>query len=405
MAIALALWAMVVSFALMPVVYGLLTYSLTYPRYLQGPLLAHVWLNCAANALVMLGALLLTGRLDRKLAGVLTLLLIVHGALALLILTTRSFYSNQIVLTAVPVSAVLGSVVMYLKHRSTRVRVALLGPNDAPTDHIRMAYDWIQDPDADLRPYDILLATNVIDLSPEWARVLSKAMIAGKPVRHLAEYMEEEQGIVSIDHFDLDHLPAAGLTSYRVRKRLMDLAIVVALLPVALPILAAGALAVLISMGRPALFMQPRTGQGGKVFRIYKLRTMQTSAETHGAATVKGDPRVTPVGEFLRRFRVDELPQLLNVLKGDMSIIGPRPEWTLLSEKYSRDLPVYVYRHLVRPGITGWAQVRGGYASDLAETRIKVGYDLFYIKNLSFSLDIQILVRTVWTLLTGGGAR
>lgn len=401
----LAIVAMVVSFALMPVVYGLLTYGLTYPQHLQGPLLEHIWLNCAATALIMLGALLQTGRLDRKLAAVLTLLLIVHGGLAFLILTTRSFYSNQIMLTAVPVSAVLGSVVMYLKHRSTRIRVALLGPGDAPANRVRIAYDWIRDPEADLRPYDVLLTTNVIDLSPEWARVLSKAMIAGKPVRHLAEYVEEEQGIVSIDHFDLDHLPAAGLTSYRVRKRLMDLAIVVALLPVALPILAGGALAVLISMGRPVLFMQPRTGQGGKVFRIYKLRTMQTSAETHEAATVKGDLRVTPVGEFLRRFRVDELPQLLNVLKGDMSIIGPRPEWTLLSEKYSRDLPVYVYRHLVRPGITGWAQVRGGYASNLAETRTKVGYDLFYIKNMSFSLDVQILIRTVWTLLTGGGAR
>lgn len=401
----LALGAMVVSFALMPVVYGLLTFGLAFPQYLQGPLLAHVGLNCAANALVMLGALMLTGRLDRKLAGVLTLLLVVHGGLAFLILTTRGLYSNQIMLTAVPVSAVLGAAAMYLKHRSARVRIALLGPHDAPTGQVRIAYDRIRDPGADLRSYDVLLTTSVIDLTPEWAQVLSRAMIAGKPVRHVAEYVEEERGIVSIDHFDLDHLPPAGLTSYRIRKRLMDLAIVVAVLPVALPILAAGALAVLVSMGRPVLFVQPRTGQGGRVFRMYKLRTMQHAAETHGATTVKGDLRVTPVGGVLRRFRVDELPQLLNVLKGEMSIVGPRPEWVLLSEKYSRDLPAYVYRHLVRPGITGWAQVRGGYASDLAETRTKVGYDLFYIKNLSFSLDVQILLRTVWTLLTGGGAR
>lgn len=401
----LALGAMVVSFALMPVVYGLLTFGFAFPRVLQGTLLAHVWLNCAANALVMLGALLLTGRLDRKLAGVLTLLLIVHGGLAFLILTTRGLYSNQIMLTAVPVSAVLGAAAMYLKHRSARVRIALLGPHDIPTGQVRIAYDRIRDPGADLRPYDVLLTTSVIDLSPEWARVLSRAMIAGKPVRHVAEYVEEEQGLVSIDHFHLDHLPPSGFTSYHVRKRLMDLAIVVAILPVALPILAAGTLAVLVTMGRPVLFVQPRTGQGGKVFRMYKLRTMQASAETHGATTVKGDLRITPVGGFLRRFRVDELPQLLNVLKGDMSIIGPRPEWTLLSEKYSRDLPAYVYRHLVRPGITGWAQVRGGYASNLAETRVKVGYDLFYIKNLSFSLDVQILLRTIWTLTTGNGAR
>jgi lipopolysaccharide/colanic/teichoic acid biosynthesis glycosyltransferase len=389
----------------MPLAYGLLTFGLAFPQYLHGPLLAHVWLNCAANALVMLGALLLTGRLDRKLAAVLTLLLIVHGSLAFLILTTRGMYSNQVMLTAVPVSAVLGAMVMYLKHRSARVRIALLGPDDAPIGQVRIAYDWIQDPGVDLRPYDVLLTTSVIDLSSEWARVLSSAMIAGKPVRHVAEYIEEEQGIVSIDHFDLDHLPPTGLTSYRTRKRLMDIGIAVAVLPVALPILAAGALAVLVSMGRPILFTQPRTGLGGAAFKIYKLRTMTFSAETQGATTVEGDLRVTRVGGFLRRYRIDELPQLLNVLKGDMSIIGPRPEWTLLSEKYCRDLPVYVYRHLVRPGITGWAQVRGGYASNLDETRTKVGYDLFYIKNLSFSLDIQILVRTAWTLLTGSGAR
>lgn len=401
----LAIGSLATSFALMPVVYGILTYGPTWPQYLQGPMLTHVLLNCAANAVVMLAALLLSGRLDRKLAGVLTLLLAVHGGLAFLVLTTRGLYSNQIMLTAVPVSAALGAAVMYLKHRSVRTRIALLGPHDAPTGQTLLTYDRIRDPDTDLRSYDVLLTTSVIDMSSDWARVLSKAMITGKPVRHLAEYVEEEQGLVSIDHFDLDHLPPTGLTSYRIRKRLMDLAIVVALLPVALPILAAGALAVLVSMGRPVLFVQPRTGQGGEVFSIYKLRTMQASSEIHGAATVKGDLRITPVGSFLRRCRIDELPQLLNVLKGDMSIIGPRPEWTLLSEKYSNDLPSYVYRHLVRPGITGWAQVRGGYASDLAEVRTKVGYDLFYIKNMSFALDIQILVRTVWTLLTGGGAR
>lgn len=401
----LAIGAMIASVVMLPVVYGLLIYGFAFPQVLRGALLEHVWLNCAANALVMLGALLLTGRLDRKLAGVLTILLVVHGALAFLILTTRDIYSNQVMLTAVPLSAMLGAAVMYLKHRSAQVRIALLGPHDAPTGQVRIAYDWIMDPGTDLRSYDILLTTNVVDLSPEWVRVLSRAMIAGKPVRHLAEYFEEQQGIVSLDHFDLDHLPPTGLTSYRTRKRLMDLVIVLAILPIALPILAVGALAVLVSMGRPILFTQHRTGQGGIVFSMYKLRTMQHAAETCGTSTAKGDLRITPVGGFLRRFRIDELPQLLNVLKGDMSIIGPRPEWTLLSEKYSRDLPVYVYRHLVRPGITGWAQVRGGYASDLAETRTKVGYDLFYIKNLSFALDIQILFRTVWTLLTGGGAR
>lgn len=389
----------------MPLLYGVLTFGLDRPRFIHASVLEHIWQNCAANGLVMLGALLLTGRLDRKVAGVLTLVLVVHGALAFLILTTRGFYSNEIMLVAVPLSAFLGLAATYMKHRTFAPRIALLGPDDAPPGQIRGAYDHIRDSGTDLRTYDVLLTTTVIDLSPEWTRVLSNAMIAGKPVRHVAEYAEEEQGLVSIDHFDLDHLPASSLTSYHIRKRLMDIGTSLALLPIALPIMAVGALAVLASMGRPILFVQSRSGQGGKVFSIYKLRTMQAASEIQGASTVKGDLRITPVGGFLRRFRIDELPQLFNVLKGDMSVIGPRPEWTILSERYACELPVYVYRHLVRPGITGWAQVRGGYASDLAETRKKVGYDLFYIKNLSFSLDIQILLRTVWTLLTGGGAR
>lgn len=139
---------------------------------------------------------------------------------------------------------------------------------------------------------------------------------------------------------------------------------------------------------------------------MYKLRTMQPSAsERTEIATQKGDIRVTPLGRCLRRFRIDELPQLWNVLKGDMSLIGPRPEQPALTQRYCEDLPVFAYRSLVRPGITGWAQVRAGYAADLEETRIKLGYDLFYLKNFSFSLDLQILIRTVGALIFGGGVR
>jgi lipopolysaccharide/colanic/teichoic acid biosynthesis glycosyltransferase len=114
---------------------------------------------------------------------------------------------------------------------------------------------------------------------------------------------------------------------------------------------------------------------------------------------------VTPLGRILRRFRIDELPQLANVLRGEMSVIGPRPEWEPLAEAFERQEPKYAVRRLVRPGITGWAQVRAGPAADLAETRVKLAYDLFYLKNMSFALDLQILWRTGWTLLVGGGAR
>lgn len=392
------------SFFILPPIYGFLVFGPGYAAVLTPDIIAHLALNCSANALVMLLALLVKGRFDRKLASVLTSVLLIHGLSAYLILVTRSVYSNEAMLYAAGFSAVLGSIVMYLKHEVHQPRAVLLGP--VPTGlRIDIACEYVEDPDVDLRVYDIILTTSVTELSAAWTRALSHAMLSGKPVRHVAEYAEEAAGLVSVDHFDLDHLPPTGLTSYRTRKRLMDIGMAVLSLPFALPALAIGAVVVLITMGRPILFKQTRTGLGGRPFEIYKLRTMTRASETLGSATTTGDMRITASGRWLRRYRIDELPQIFNVLRGDMSIIGPRPEWTLLSERYARDLPAYEYRHLVRPGITGWAQVRGGYASDLEETRRKVGYDLFYIKNLSFAFDMQILVRTVLTVLSGFGVR
>lgn len=394
------------SLGLMPAVYGALVYGDEFNRAFRGVEFGHIMLNAAANWAIMAWALRLNGRFDRKLGGVLSRVMVVHGLMAFIILVTRQFHSNQVMLIAVGASAILGSIVMALKHHVSRPRTALVGPWDPVIEKLQMDCDWIQDPLTSLSAYDVVLTTD-IDLSAEWAAALTRAMLIGIPIRHLAEYVEENAGLVSIEHFDLDHIPALGLTSYRTRKRLIDIGLVAITLPITVPLVIFGAVLVLATMGRPILFLQMRTGLGGAPFRMYKLRTMRNCSGVAEAKTTshRSDPRITPAGRWLRRTRIDELPQLWNVLIGDMSVIGPRPEWTILSEEYARDLPVYSYRHLVRPGITGWAQVRSGYAADLAETRTKVGYDLFYIKNLSFSLDIQILMRTVWTLLTGNGAR
>lgn len=398
----------IVSTLMLPFVYAALLVDTSFTRALSGDSLRHILLNCSANALIMLSAIRMNGRFDRKLAAVLTRALVVHGVIAFWILVARQDYSNQVMLMAAGASFVLGPAVVLIRHRALEPRAALLGPWHKLAQQVQIPCDLIDDPGANLAAYDVLLTASVTDLSPEWSTALSRAMLMGKTVRLLAEYLEEENGIVSLEHFDLEHLPEAGLTSYRTRKRLMDICLVLLALPVALPLLLIGALVVLATMGRPILFVQSRVGLGGEVFQMFKLRTMQAAPPVNGKATAtvsRTDARITPVGRWLRRFRVDELPQLWNVLIGDMSVIGPRPEWTLLSEQYVEHLPVYAYRHLVRPGITGWAQVKGGYAADLAETRAKVGYDLFYIKNLSFSLDVHILFRTIWTLLSGSGAR
>lgn len=395
-----------VSFIVLPAFQGLLLYGVGLASILRPPVSVHILLNCALNAVVMIAALRTRGRLDRKIADVVTSALLVHGLLAFFILLARQYYSNQIMLTSGAISIVLGLGVMALAHRNMVVRAALLGRFDPIADQLRVPCDVVTDPAHDLRDYDILFTTDLTQLSPDWARAVSNAMLQGRSVRHLAEYLEEDRGLVSIDHFDLEHLPAGGLTSYKTRKRLMDIGLVLLSLPVTVPLLLFGALAVRVTMGGPVMFTQPRVGLGGRIFKIYKLRTMRSAPAVElRRATIKGDSRITPLGAFLRRFRIDELPQLWNVLKGDMSVIGPRPEQPLLSEIYTRDLPAFAYRHLVRPGITGWAQVRGDYAADLAETRPKLAYDLFYIKNLSFALDAQILVRTISTLIRGANAR
>jgi len=199
--------------------------------------------------------------------------------------------------------------------------------------------------------------------------------------------------------------PAGRLTWRRSGKRLFDILLSLALAPLALPLIAAACAAILLTMGRPLFFRQARVGLGGRRFMILKLRTMRPGPADSQVATAVGDQRVTPVGRWLRRFHIDELPQLWHVLVAEMSLIGPRPEQPDLAEAYSREAPDFAFRQLMRPGLTGWAQVRAGYAADLAETRVKLDHDLYYLRNCSFALDVEICVRTIGALLSGAGAR
>jgi lipopolysaccharide/colanic/teichoic acid biosynthesis glycosyltransferase len=396
--------ALVIAFLILPQIYGWIVWGPAYLDAFKGENLTFLLQTAIANFIVILSSLRLKERLDRKLSVSLTAAIVVHGGLAFLVLVLHQFHSNQIMLLGVAGSCVMGPLFMYIEHSQHRLRIAIIGPK-TQSEMTDLQYERILDPNQDLRQYDFILTSEMGDLPPPWAAALTRTVLSGTPVRHLAEYMEERHGIVSIEHFDVDHLPLGGLTSYHLRKRIMDIAIVVLTLPITLPLLLFGIGVVRLTMGGPAFFTQLRTGLQGREFMIYKLRTMRLTSAANDKTTVTGDSRITPAGRWLRKTRIDELPQLWNVLKGEMSVIGPRPEWTLLSAQYAQNLPVYVYRHLVRPGITGWAQVRGGYASDLAETRTKVGYDLFYIKNLSFALDMQILIRTAWTVVSGSGAR
>jgi exopolysaccharide biosynthesis polyprenyl glycosylphosphotransferase len=165
-------------------------------------------------------------------------------------------------------------------------------------------------------------------------------------------------------------------------------------------------LAVRLSSKGPIFFRQTRVGMGGRNFEVVKFRTMFTDAEAGGAKwATKNDPRVTRLGMFLRKSRIDEIPQLWNVLRGDMGFVGPRPERPEFVAWLTEELPFYYLRTLIRPGLTGWAQVRYGYGATLAETKEKLEYDLYYIKHMSMGLDLLIMFETIKTILRRRGAQ
>jgi sugar transferase (PEP-CTERM system associated) len=190
-------------------------------------------------------------------------------------------------------------------------------------------------------------------------------------------------------------------------KRTIDLAFAVTGLLLSSPLLLLAATAIAIESGAPILYRQTRVGLNGKHFELLKLRSMRTDAEADGKArwAQQNDTRVTRLGAFLRKYRIDELPQFINVIRGDMSFVGPRPERPVFVDQFREQIPYYDERHLVRPGITGWAQVEAAYGASMEDTISKLEYDLFYLKNLSLSFDGLIIFSTLRTVLMGRGSR
>jgi len=192
-----------------------------------------------------------------------------------------------------------------------------------------------------------------------------------------------------------------------IAKRALDLVIAVPLLVLVSPFLLVAAIWIKLEDRGHVIFHQERVGRDGKPFQILKFRTMVENAHTQGAGYLvsAGDPRITRVGRFLRRWSLDELPQLFNILRGDMSWVGPRPEAASLEQGYVRDIEHFALRGIVRPGVTGWAQINQGYAHAPDEMRSKLEHDLYYLKHCSLWLDLVIVLRTFAVVFRGTGAR
>ena len=188
-------------------------------------------------------------------------------------------------------------------------------------------------------------------------------------------------------------------------KRILDITISFLILIISIPVALLVAIVIKIDSKGPVLFRQERIGMNNKIFKIYKFRSMYLDAEKHTGPvwSAKGDPRVTRAGKIMRKLRIDEIPQFFNVLKGEMSLVGPRPERPYFVEMLAQQLPYYRRRLKVRPGITGWAQVKHKYDESIEDVKVKLRYDLFYIENMSLRMDIKILARTILVVLFGKG--
>ncbi|MEO6581979.1 MAG: sugar transferase [Sphingomicrobium sp.] len=335
-----------------------------------------------------------------------------HGLVVLSFLLTRLPYDRLSLGMGFTANVLWSYFIYFYAERTIRQRIAIV-PFGAieQLDEID-SVDWLKLSRPRLRDAagcNAIVADFAADLPDKWEAFLADAALAGRIVYQVKQLSESLTGRVELSHLSENSfgslLPARG---YFYLKSLADFLFAVAVLPFALPLMAIVALAIRAEGPGSILFRQARVGYAGARITVYKFRTMKPVSiedERRAAMTGEDDERITRVGRLLRQTRIDELPQIFNILRWQMSWIGPRPEAAVLSTWYTSELPFYRYRHVVKPGISGWAQVNQGHVAEVADVRYKLHYDFYYIKYFSPWLDLLIVFRTVKTVLNGFGAR
>jgi sugar transferase (PEP-CTERM system associated) len=240
---------------------------------------------------------------------------------------------------------------------------------------------------------------------------LLRCRLAGIRITDLSRFYERAQHRIPVEALKASWLIyGSGFRQGWLRalaKRIFDVTVAAALLVLTLPIIVVTALLIGLEGGPPVIYRQERVGLNGRTFHLFKFRSMEHNAEKDGKPTwaAVGDKRITKLGRFLRRSRIDELPQLINVLRGEMSFVGPRPERPMFVAMLAEQIPFYAVRHSIKPGLTGWAQVRYSYGATVEESVKKLEYDLYYVKNHTIFLDLLIMLETIRVVLLGEGAR
>ena len=254
----------------------------------------------------------------------------------------------------------------------------------------------------------VILGIPTSKVDPDLARLLALLNFRCVPVYTIDSFFEFEWRQVSVENIEpwwgfSQRSALARNSVFDHLKRWFDVLFSVVALVILLPLLLVVAVLIRLDSRGPSLFRQTRIGRDERPFTLLKFRTMRPASENDSIYTTKNDSRITRLGKILRRTRLDELPQLVNVLNGEMSLIGPRAEWIKCTEIYERELPFYHYRHLVRPGITGWAQVCYGYGASKDDAMEKLRYDLYYVRHCSFVLDLTIILKTVQIMVAARG--
>ena len=340
-------------------------------------------------------------------------IVLAHAIIVTGLLLARLPYDRLALVSGFIAHILWGYGLWFAVQRYIRHRIAIVPFGDVERLKSIENVEWriMQIPDlGDAAGCDGLVADfGAPDMPDEWEALLADAAVAGKMVYQVKQLNESLTGRVAIDHLNENSfgslVPARG---YFHLKAMIDLMLAMVALPVALPVMAGIALAIKLDSPGPVIFRQRRIGQGGSFFPMLKFRTMmhrEVSGSIDDVITSEGDARITRLGARLRRSRLDELPQIFNILAGQMSWIGPRPEAEALSAYYTGEIPFYRYRHVVRPGITGWAQVNQGHVASVDEVHDKLQYDFYYIKYFSAWLDLLIVFRTIRTMTNGFGAR
>jgi len=401
---------------------GALLFGAMLPWLARGPLPGKMFEAASLNTLVgnaIAVAIAFWTRLSietypgiRRSSVILPAALTGHGVAVVWFVLTRFPY-DRIGLAAGFLLHVAWLYILYIRaERKVRRRIAVV-PFGATDRLARITtVDWhpLKRPHLhDTRSCNAIVADFSAELPDEWEAFLADAALAGRIVYQVKQLSESLTGRVELEHLSENSfgslVPALG---YFYLKGLIDFLFALVLLPFVLPLMAIVAVAIRLDSKGPILFRQKRIGHAGRSITVYKFRTMRdvdAEDERSAAMTKADDERITRLGHLLRKLRIDELPQIFNILKWQMSWIGPRPEAQVLSLWYTSEIPFYRYRHVVKPGISGWAQVNQGHVAAVDEVHRKLQYDFYYIKYFSPWLDALIFFRTVKTMLTGWGAR